>query len=88
LKFEGFKETNGTVLLLGDRSHPTSAELVINYPDWAERNENMVKNTSQLLASVMSSFPALMEQQKQVAETLASLNGVGKAKPMEMRFYE
>lgn len=45
LRFEGFKKTNGATLLLGDRSDPTCAELIINYPDWAERNELLFAQT-------------------------------------------
>jgi len=39
LKVDLFKETNGFVLTLGDKTHPTCAELLINYPDWQEKNE-------------------------------------------------
>jgi hypothetical protein len=92
LKFEGFAKTNGTTLLLGDKSHPTCAELVINYPDWAERNEAMIESTKQMLVTVMSGFSAqsekFIEQQKQFTETLASLNGATKSKPVTRGFYE
>ncbi len=33
------KDSNGVIVVMGDTSHPTSIELQVVYPDWAERNE-------------------------------------------------
>ncbi len=86
MKFDGFKESNGTVVLLGDRSHPTSVELVINYPDWAERNENalanntaMINSLSSMIAGFAKKEEVFMAQQQQVAELLG---GSTVAKPL------
>lgn len=34
-----FEESNGIRILMGDRSHPHSVEVIASYMDWAERNE-------------------------------------------------
>lgn len=37
------KDSNGVVAVLGDKSHPTGVELRVVYPDWVERNEDLLK---------------------------------------------
>lgn len=49
LKFDLFKETNGIVFVLGDKSHRTSAEAQVNYPDWQEKNEILQTQTNRSL---------------------------------------
>lgn len=46
LKFDLFKGSNGTILLLGDKSHKRCAELQMNYPDWAEKNEALFQQVT------------------------------------------
>lgn len=36
-----FGPSNGIIVKLGDRSHPSSVEILTHYPDWAERNEKL-----------------------------------------------
>ena len=79
LKVDAFQKTNGTILLLGDRSHPTSAELIVNYPDWAERNEAMAESMKCMLATVMTGFT---QQAKQVSDMFSVMNGLGQSKPL------
>lgn len=44
-----FNRTNGFIAKLGDRSHPTSFELMVHYPDWAERSEKVLIHLTELL---------------------------------------
>jgi len=41
-----FKMSNGVIIKMGDRTHPHAIEVEYTYPDWAEKNE-------QLLAEIM-----------------------------------
>jgi len=43
LKLDLFKESNGVVILSGDKSHRTSIEAQVNLPDWQEKNETMLQ---------------------------------------------
>ena len=54
LTIDLFRKSNGVVIKVGDRSHPTSVEVIAMYPDWAERNERLLTN---LLESVANSKP-------------------------------
>ena len=36
-----FRKSNGIVIKVGDRTHPTSVEVIAEYMDWAERNERL-----------------------------------------------
>ena len=44
-----FSKSNGVVVKVGDASHPKGIEVVTWYPDWAERNEQMLKEVRELL---------------------------------------
>ncbi|MCJ7470666.1 hypothetical protein MUO74_09305, partial [Candidatus Bathyarchaeota archaeon] len=44
-----FAKSNGVVIKVGDVSHPNAIEVVTCYPDWAERNEHMLKEIRGLL---------------------------------------
>ena len=73
LKFDLFKESNGAVLLLGDKSHKTSAELQVNYPDWAEKNEVLFEQTQR--------------QFERFTTYLSNLMGNGKMPKLQERDY-
>lgn len=45
-----FAKSNGIVVKVGDTSHPNGVEIVANYPDWAERNEQFLKEVRNLLS--------------------------------------
>ncbi|MEM2112017.1 MAG: hypothetical protein QXX08_09110, partial [Candidatus Bathyarchaeia archaeon] len=38
-----FAKSNGIVIKVGDASHPNAVEVVCCYPDWAERNEQVLR---------------------------------------------
>lgn len=42
LTIDLFAKSNGIVIKVGDRTHPTSVEVIASYPDWAERNERVL----------------------------------------------
>jgi hypothetical protein len=44
-----FSKSNGVVIKVGDVSHPTAVEVITCYPDWAERNERILKEITSLL---------------------------------------
>lgn len=37
-----FKLSNGVIIKMGDRSHPHAIEVEYTYPDWAEKNEQLL----------------------------------------------
>ncbi|GAI23572.1 unnamed protein product [marine sediment metagenome] len=37
-----FAKSNGIVIKVGDRTHPTSVEVIASYPDWGERTERQL----------------------------------------------
>ncbi|MCJ7425048.1 hypothetical protein MUP01_12405 [Candidatus Bathyarchaeota archaeon] len=37
------------VVKVGDASHPNAVEVVVCYPDWAERNERMLEEIRRLV---------------------------------------
>ena len=39
-----FRKSNGVVIRVGDRTHPTSIEVIASYMDWAERNEQLLRD--------------------------------------------
>jgi hypothetical protein len=44
-----FRRSNGIIIKVGDESHPSSVEVDVCYPDWAERNERMFEEIRGLL---------------------------------------
>jgi len=44
-----FKFSNGVKIKLGDLSHPTGIEVEFTYPDWAEKNERLLKQFMNLM---------------------------------------
>jgi hypothetical protein len=47
-----FDRSNGIILKIGDRSHPSCVEAIVAYPDWAERIETIF---NELMAAMRSS---------------------------------
>jgi len=39
-----FQMSNGVIIKMGDRSHPHAIEVEFCYPDWAEKNEQLLGN--------------------------------------------
>jgi hypothetical protein len=46
LKIPLFKGSNGIEVILGDRTHPNSAELIVNYMDQVEQARNLIEELS------------------------------------------
>lgn len=38
------KDSNGVILVMGDKSHKTGLEVQVTYPDWIERNEKLFEH--------------------------------------------
>lgn len=55
LTIDLFGPSSGIVIKLGDRSDPTSLEVLAHYPDWAERNERLFQDMHSFLESLMGS---------------------------------
>lgn len=49
-----FKRSNGVVIKVGDRSHPTGVEVIAEYMDWAERNERLAEQLIDVLKQVLT----------------------------------
>ena len=47
-----FKKSNGIIVKVGDASHPTGVEVLATYPDWAERNEGLLREVLDALRGV------------------------------------
>jgi hypothetical protein len=45
-----FARSNGIIVKVGDTSHPNGVEIVLCYPDWAERNERLLNQLTGALA--------------------------------------
>lgn len=48
-----FQKSNGVAVKVGDRSHPSGVEVIIHYPDWAERNEKLLEGLAGLFSSLV-----------------------------------
>jgi len=62
-----FRRSNGVVIKVGDRSHPTGVEVIAEYMDWAERNEHLgtqLLDVLNRLASSPSRRPELSKQER------------------------
>jgi hypothetical protein len=49
MTINAFSKSNGITIKIGDNSHPRALEVISLYPDWAERNENLLKEIETLL---------------------------------------
>jgi hypothetical protein len=50
LTIDLFSKSNGVVIKVGDVSHPDSIEVLGVYPDWAERNERLFEQLTEVLS--------------------------------------
>lgn len=55
LTIDFFEKSNGVIIKVGDRSHPTSVEVIASYPDWAERNERMMGDFLEVMTRLLES---------------------------------
>ena len=46
-----FAKSNGIIVKVGDASHPNGVELITSYPDWAEKNEQLLSEIRTLFSS-------------------------------------
>lgn len=51
LTIDFFEKSNGIVIKVGDRTHPTSVEVIASYPDWAERNERALGDFMEIMTN-------------------------------------
>lgn len=49
MEIKMFKLSNGVIIKLGDRSHPHAIEVEFCYPDWGEKNEQLLNQIYALL---------------------------------------
>ncbi|MDH5782080.1 MAG: hypothetical protein OEZ35_00215 [Candidatus Bathyarchaeota archaeon] len=49
-----FKKSNGVVIKVGDRTHPTGVEVIASYMDWAERNERLAEQLIEVLKQALT----------------------------------
>jgi hypothetical protein len=52
-----FQKSSGVVIKVGDVSHPDSLEVLVSYPDWAERNERLFEQIHETLGNLLGSGP-------------------------------
>jgi len=62
LVIKDFQDSNGIVIRLGDKSHPTAVEIEIEFPDWGEHIENTVLGFERTLKKLLSPKPMPMEK--------------------------
>lgn len=83
VKIGMLKDSNGVIVKIGDKSHPTSIEIEVTYPDWAERNERQTKQIAEDFKSVVESA---MEEVKlsrdERKEFLQFIRDLGKPQPL------
>jgi hypothetical protein len=52
---DGFRKSNGVVLKVGDRSHPSSVEVIASLPDWAEKMEGKLAEFAEVFSGATPS---------------------------------
>jgi hypothetical protein len=55
LTIDLFAKSNGVIIKVGDRSNPHAVEVIACYPDWAERNERLLKQLNDALQELFPS---------------------------------
>jgi len=60
-----FQRSNGVVIKVGDRTHPTGVEVIAEYMDWAERNERLGTQLLDVLNRLVSSPSRRLELAKE-----------------------
>ncbi len=58
LTIDLFRKSNGVVIKVGDRTHPSSVEVIATYMDWAEKNEELLSRFVSLLQSLDGGVPS------------------------------
>lgn len=64
-RIDYLKENLGVVIKTGDVTHPSAIEVEFHYPDWAERNELMLQQTTKAFhqfAEILQGKPAQPER--------------------------
>jgi len=54
LTIDLFGKSNGLIVKVGDRTHPTSLEIIASYPDWADRNEKIMGDFLDIMNNFMN----------------------------------
>ena len=54
LTIDLFAKSNGVVVKVGDVSHPDAVEVLVTYPDWADRNERLFEQLFEVLRQCTS----------------------------------
>ena len=49
MRIDKYAKSNGVIIKLGDRTHPHAVEVEFCYPDWAERNEELLNSFKSVL---------------------------------------
>ena len=57
LTIDLFRKSSGIVVKVGDVSHPTAVEVIASYPDWAERNERLYSDLTEMLRKLLIPEP-------------------------------
>lgn len=65
-----FDKSSGVTIKLGDRTHPHAVEVLVHYPDWAERNEKLISQN-------LRAFELNTKAFEQVTQTLKSIMDFG-----------
>ena len=56
ITINNFEQSNGVIVKVGDKSHPSSIEIDCRYPDWAERNERVLEKLIEMMEK-MANMP-------------------------------
>jgi len=67
-----FHESNGIILKVGDRSHPSSIEVIASYPGWGEKNERAVEKLTSVLEELL--IPRRLESEKKSLDKLSYMS--------------
>jgi hypothetical protein len=60
LKIPLFKGSNGIEVILGDRTHPNSAELIVNYMDQVEQAKSLIEELSKVFGLMSGNKESLV----------------------------
>lgn len=53
LTIDLFAKSSGIIIKVGDRTHPNAVEVIACYPDWAERNERLFEQLTDVLKQLV-----------------------------------
>jgi zona occludens toxin (predicted ATPase) len=66
LTIDLFQKSSGIIIKVGDDSHPDSLEVIATYPDWAEKNERLFEQVTDVLSRLFE--PALKSPERDVGK--------------------